>query len=122
MPVRHLPSNPSLDHLKYQAKDLLKGHAARDFEVAQRIREFHPSFMGAGDAEIFSAGFGLADAQLAIAREYGFPSWTRLKARVENQHHLINRSCRTMSELRTPCFAGPSIFSIQAIPQVCELT
>jgi len=83
MPVRHLPSNPSLDHLKYQAKDLLKGHAARDFEVAQRIREFHPSFIGAGDAEIFSAGFGLADAQLAIAREYGFPSWTRLKARVE---------------------------------------
>ena len=83
MPVRHLPANPSLDHLKYQAKDLLKGHAARDFEVAQRIREFHPSFIGAGDAEIFSAGFGLADAQLAIAREYGFPSWTRLKARVE---------------------------------------
>jgi hypothetical protein len=83
MPVRHLPSNPSLDHLKYQAKDLLKGHAARDFGVAQRIREFHPSFMGAGDAEIFSARFSLADAQLAIAREYGFPSWTRLKARVE---------------------------------------
>jgi hypothetical protein len=83
MPVRPLPSNPSLDHLKDQAKDLLKGHAARDFEGAQRIREFHPSFMGAGDAEIFSARFGLADAQLAIAREYGFPSWTRLKARVE---------------------------------------
>ena len=83
MPVRHLPPNPSLDHLKYQAKDLLKGHAARDFEVAQRIREFHPSFIGAGDAEIFSARLRLADAQLAIAREYGFPSWARLKARVE---------------------------------------
>jgi hypothetical protein len=25
MPVRPLPSNPNLDHLKYQAKDLLKG-------------------------------------------------------------------------------------------------
>ena len=83
MPVRHLPSNPSLDHLKYQAKDLLKGHAAHDLEVAQRLREFHPHFKDAGDAEIFSAKFSLADAQLAISREYGFPSWTRLKARFE---------------------------------------
>jgi hypothetical protein len=83
MPVRPLPSNPSLDHLKHQAKDLLKGHAARDLQAAQRIREFHPTFKVAGDAEIFSAGFRLADAQLAIAREYGFPSWTRLKSHVE---------------------------------------
>jgi hypothetical protein len=83
MPVRRLPSNPSLDHLKYQAKDFLKGHAAHDLEVAQRLREFQPHFKGASDAEIFSAKFSLANAQLAIAREYGFPSWTRLKARVE---------------------------------------
>jgi hypothetical protein len=40
MPVRHLPPNPSLDHLKYQAKDLLKAHAAHQLEAAQRIREF----------------------------------------------------------------------------------
>jgi hypothetical protein len=39
MPVRSLPSNPNLNHLKYQAKDLLKGHAARNPAVAQRIRE-----------------------------------------------------------------------------------
>ncbi len=83
MPVRRLPSNPSLDHLKYQAKDLLKEHAAHDLEVAQRIREFHPRFKAFSDVEIFSANFSLADAQLAIAREYGFPSWTRLKAHVE---------------------------------------
>ncbi len=83
MPVRRLPSNPSLDHLKYQAKDLRRGHAAHDLEVAQRIREFHPHFKVASDAEIFSAKFSLVDAQLAIAREHGFPSWTRLKAHVE---------------------------------------
>jgi hypothetical protein len=83
MPVRRLPSNPSLDHLKYQAKDLLKGHAAHDLEVAQRIREFHPHFKVASDAEIFSAKFILADAQLTIAREHGFPGWPRLKAHLE---------------------------------------
>ncbi len=83
MPVRPLPSHPSLDHLKHQAKDLLKGLAARNLEAAQRIGEFHPRFKVAGDAEIFSASLSLGDAQLAIAREYGFASWTRLKTRVE---------------------------------------
>jgi len=83
MPVRRLPSNPNLDHLKYQAKDLLKDHAARTQGAAQRIREFHPRFGGGSDPEIFCARFRLTDAQLAIAREYGFPSWTRLKRHVE---------------------------------------
>jgi len=83
MPVRQLPPNPSLDHLKHQAKDLLKDHAARDLAAAQRLREFHPRFRRSSDAEIFEAPMKLADAQLAIAREAGFPSWTRLKRRVE---------------------------------------
>ena len=83
MPVRRLPSNPNLDHLKYQAKDLLKEHTARTPGVAQRIREFHPRFGRATDAEIFAAHLNLTEAQLAIAREYGFPSWTRLKAHIE---------------------------------------
>jgi hypothetical protein len=83
MPVRHLPSNPNLDHLKYQAKDLLRERTARTPEVAQRIREFHPRFEPAADAEIFQAEFSLSDAQLTIAREYGFPSWARLKRHIE---------------------------------------
>lgn len=83
MPVKRLPQNPSLVHLKYQAKDLLKEHAARDPRVAQRIREFHGDFQNATDAEIFAAKFSLSDAQLTIAREHGFPSWTRLKRHIE---------------------------------------
>jgi hypothetical protein len=83
MPVRPLPSNPSLDHLKYQAKDLRKAHAARHAEVAQRLREFHPRFTRATDAEIFDSHLSLIDAQLAIARESGFPSWARLKRHIE---------------------------------------
>ncbi|MFZ0312409.1 MAG: ankyrin repeat domain-containing protein [Candidatus Korobacteraceae bacterium] len=83
MPVRPLPPNPNLDHLKYQAKDLLKGHAARNSGAAQRIREFHPRFRNATDAEIFGGKLRLSDAQLAIARESGFASWARLKAHIE---------------------------------------
>ena len=83
MPVRRLPSHPNLEHLKYQAKTLLKTHAARDAATAQRLREFHPRFKRAADAAIFDAELSLSDAQLAIAREYGFPSWTRLKSHIE---------------------------------------
>lgn len=83
MPVRPLPENPSLDHLKYQAKDLLKDHAAHNAAAAQRIREFHPLWTKADDGEIFAARLKLSDAQLAIAREHGFPSWARLKRRIE---------------------------------------
>ncbi len=93
MPVRKLPPNPNLGHLKYQAKDLLKEHAARDTGAAQKIREFHPRFHTATDPEIFESKLTLTDAQLTIAREYGFPSWARIKAHIEkptlsNQLHL----------------------------------
>jgi hypothetical protein len=83
MPVKRLPSNPNLDHLKHQAKDLFKDHAGRNPGLAQRMREFHPRFNRATDAEIFDASLSLSDGQLTIAREYGFPSWTRLKRHIE---------------------------------------
>ena len=83
MPVRRIPSNPNLDHLKYQARDLLKEHKSRTPGAAQRIREFHPRYGRATDAEIFSAELKLSEAQLTIARESGFASWTRLKTHIE---------------------------------------
>jgi hypothetical protein len=83
MPVRSLPDNPDLQHLKYQAKDLLKEYATHNAAAAQRIREFHPRWTKAPDGAIFAAHFSLSDAQLVIAGECGYPSWTRLKRRIE---------------------------------------
>ena len=83
MPVRRLPDNPNLEHLKHQAKDLLKEHAVHEVAAAQKIREFHPRFGQATDGEIFSSRLKLSDAQLIIAREHGFPSWPRLKRHIE---------------------------------------
>lgn len=56
---RQLPVRPNLEYLKNEAKDLLR--AATD----------HP-------------GWSLSDAQHALAREYGFDSWPKLKAYVES--------------------------------------
>jgi hypothetical protein len=39
----------------------------------------------ASDTAIFDSALSLSDGQLAIAREYGFPSWARLKKRIEKQ-------------------------------------
>jgi ankyrin repeat protein len=71
---KSLPARPSLEQLKHQAKDLLKEFVARKPAAVDRIRSLHPDF---GDP------FRLHDAQLVIAREYGFASWTRLKEHVE---------------------------------------
>jgi hypothetical protein len=57
--VKTLPDNPNLDHLRQQAKDLLAG-----------LRDSDPTA-------------SLADAQASLAEQYGFRSWTDLKAEVD---------------------------------------
>ena len=64
-----LPARPSLDHLRRQARDLLRAARAGDTTAAGRIR-------AVADA------LTLASAQLAVAREYGFASRTRLRYEV----------------------------------------
>ena len=85
MPVKPLPSDPDLEHLKHQAKDVLRAQQAGTLEACQRIREFHPRFRAASDAAIAGAAFTLSDAQLTIARERGFQSWPKLRAHVLNE-------------------------------------
>lgn len=53
---RALPERPDLQHLKAQAKDLLKARTARS----------------------------LTDAQFRVARSYGFASWPKLRAHLES--------------------------------------
>jgi hypothetical protein len=82
---RKLPSEPHLDHLKKQAKDLLEAHKRGDTEAAARIRDALPSFASKSDAEALRAPFALHDAQSAVAREYGYKSWSDLRAEVARQ-------------------------------------
>ena len=73
MPLRPLPDDPSLEHLRKEAKRLRNAIRNGDRAMLAQVREFHPR---ADDA---LAGFSLSDAQLVTARSYGFASWTRLK-------------------------------------------
>ncbi len=86
MPVRKLPASADITHLKNQAKDLLSEFRAAKMAAYQRIREFHPKMSGMSDQAIAAQTFSLSDALLSIAREYGYPSWPRLKTVVAEQN------------------------------------
>jgi ankyrin repeat protein len=70
--VSTLPERPDLDQLRRQAKELRTAVAAGDPHAAQRLSPY-------------SSRRTLAAAQLAIAREHGFTSWTRLNVEVRRK-------------------------------------
>jgi hypothetical protein len=73
-----LPPHPSLENLKKQAKGLHKAHRSGDSEAADRIKPHLPRLTDASTEEILQSDFSLQEAQLVVAREYGFPSWPKL--------------------------------------------
>jgi ankyrin repeat protein len=77
-----LPPRPNLEQLKKQAKMILKGHRTADAHTLRRIQTHHPRWHQASVAAIQSAHFTLSDAQLVIANEYGFETWSKLKTHV----------------------------------------
>ncbi len=83
MPTRSLPPRPHLGQLKLQAAELHQEHRDGRPSSAARIAAHHPRFKGQSPQAILAASLALADAQLVVAREYGFDSWTKLKQRVE---------------------------------------
>jgi hypothetical protein len=81
---RRLPERPHLDVPKREARSLLKEWRAKLPEALDRIRRRHPRFREAGDAAITAGKFLLSDAQLVLAREYGFSNWPELKERINS--------------------------------------
>ena len=86
MPVRsthiqNLPARPSLEQQRKRCRELLKAARASDPGALRRFAQHHPHVV-AGTA------FRLADAQLVIAREYGFPSWPKLVAYIQGSARL----------------------------------
>src|SRR5207248_5788337 len=74
MPARSLPPRPNLAQLKLQAKELLREYRDGKFSAAARIEAHHSKH---------KARLLLADAQLVLAREYGYENWAQVKERIE---------------------------------------
>src|SRR4051812_12051267 len=84
MPSRELPARPNLDNLKKQAKSLLDAAKARDRDALRRFTIL-PSLAHTRPDEVDPSQLALHDAQSAIAREHGFPSWNALREEVESR-------------------------------------
>ena len=95
-----LPDSPDLDQLRKQAKDLLRAARAGDHTASTRFRIL-PSLANASDDELARAPLALHDAQSAIAREHGFPSWNALRDRVEELTLGLDDAARELVEAAT---------------------
>ncbi|HXD63406.1 MAG TPA: ankyrin repeat domain-containing protein [Solirubrobacteraceae bacterium] len=94
MPPRGLPGNANLEQLKKGAKSFQRAVRAGDAGAAEFVREFHPRLSDAQPDSPELNGFTRADAQLVIARQFGFASWPKLKAHLE----LVARYARSPHE------------------------
>src|SRR5216683_3280019 len=74
MSLRELPARPNLEHLKKQARLLLRGSLEAEPSALDRFRD--------AQVPLATATPKLADAQHVIACEYGFDNWANLKAHV----------------------------------------
>jgi hypothetical protein len=72
-PSKFLPSHPSFESIRKQAKKLVRQFAAGDPDAMARVHSQLP-------APILP--LSLRDAQLVLAREYGFAGWPDLRAAV----------------------------------------
>jgi hypothetical protein len=66
------PKSLNLDQYTSQADDLLKNARAAHPEAHDRLRRHHPDYKSPAAA---AESIQLADAQLVVARENGFPTW-----------------------------------------------
>lgn len=73
---KSLPARPSLESLRKQAKKLARDVAAGDAAAATRVRAWLPNVR---------LPLTRRDAQLVIAREYGFTGWQDLLAEVSQR-------------------------------------
>jgi ankyrin repeat protein len=75
--VRPLPPNPNLDMQRKLAKALARDYWRRDLTAIERVRALHPKPPA-------PENFALADAQLVIARGYGFSGWPHMKRKIDS--------------------------------------
>jgi hypothetical protein len=71
-----LPSRPNLEHLRHEARRLLRAAKAGDPDAIERIRTF-------------SDRITLSTAQLTIAREHGWVSWSAMRHHIEERRRIL---------------------------------
>jgi ankyrin repeat protein len=100
-----LPARPNLDHLRRQARDLLRAAHAGEPAATGRIRAV-------------SEALTLASAQLAVAREYGFGSWARLRAEVTARTADLAQQAEAFCEASIRDWTGRAARMLESTPEL----
>ena len=79
--MSELPDRPDLDQLRRQARELLRAATEDEPHARARIRAV-------------SEQVTLSAAQLALAREYGFPSWPALRTGAEHRRRMSESAAK----------------------------
>lgn len=104
----------NIEHLRRQAKRILRWHRDRYYPVAAKIRSGLLRYAGLSDREILDGEFHLSDAQELVARSVGFESWDALH---RGSHYVIHQ--RQVSTIPTLERAEPQLF-VRDIAASCE--
>ena len=113
---RGLPERPHLDVPKREARELLDLWRRGEPGALERIRNRHPRFANAGDSAIVAGPFRLNDAQLVIAREYGFVQWAELKQRI-----TVDTTARALAEAISANDRAAVVQLVHAEPRLLHL-
>ena len=104
LPTRTLADRPDLNQIKRQARELLEAFRAGAPDAVAEVTDLYH--------EADRATFALHDAQLVLARAYGFKSWPRLKAHVEgatDQRLVAAVRARDLPQVRAMLQARPEL-------------
>jgi ankyrin repeat protein len=103
--MANLPARPNLSHLRRQARDLLRGAQAGDTAAVDRLR-------------VVSGQLTLSTAQLAVAREYGFPSWAKLKTAVDAAEVDLAQQAEAFCQASIGDWTGRAARMLAASPEL----
>lgn len=78
---KSLPTEPNLEHLKNEAKALLKSYAEREPSVCNTLKLLR-RFSGVSVNAIMGASVSLQEVQYALALDYGYKSWNEMRRHV----------------------------------------
>lgn len=74
---KSLPQKPNLEHLRNEARDVLKAHDSGDASACSVLRHLR-RFKTASDETLMKESVSLQEVQLALSNEYGYPGWREL--------------------------------------------
>ncbi|MBT3342309.1 MAG: hypothetical protein HN712_10925 [Gemmatimonadetes bacterium] len=89
MPARQLPDQPSLRHLRNEAKALRRSVLEADAEAILLVQAHVRRLQGLTPGNVSAASLGLQEAQHALACDYGFDGWSCLVEAIEPGLGLI---------------------------------